>query len=116
MFNHGDFIANSGKKLSFKIECDDLTDSDIECMAFIVGKKFTFREVIGVPTGGLRLAKALEPYVSEKGNILVVDDVLTTGASMEKYRTPDSVGVVIFSRGICPEWIYPIFKLSSIFI
>jgi hypothetical protein len=51
---------------------------------------------------------------------LIVDDVLTTGASMEAARAklwPGSLplGVVIFARGPCPDWVWPIFRLDPTF-
>lgn len=112
MFNTGTFTSHSGKTLSFKIECDDLTTDDLNTLAQIVGQRFKFGSVIGVPKGGLRFARALIPYCTT-GPILVVDDVLTTGKSMEEYRvTENDVGVVIFARGPCPVWIHPIFTLT----
>jgi hypothetical protein len=107
------FTMHSGERGNFKIECDGLTDEDWATLAFIVSQRLTFRRVIGVPTGGLKFAKALEPYVSEDGPVLIVDDVLTTGRSMEEFRSIFSfpcIGVVAFARGECPDWVSPIFR------
>ena len=67
----------------------------------------------GVPTGGTRLADALGPYKTDEGVDLIVDDVLSTGASMEEARKQflDPIGVVIFARGQCPDWVYPVFEM-----
>ena len=49
------------------------------------------------------------------GDMLIVDDVLTTGASMEHERARCSgrtIGVVLFARGPCPEWIHPVFRMD----
>lgn len=112
LFTWGDFVANSGKTLPFKVECDALTDEDIECAARYVAGRFRFKNVVGVPRGGLRLAAALGEYVGVWDHDrpddhlpfppLIVDDVLTTGGSMERMRAemnwPDAVGFVIFDR------------------
>ena len=85
-------------------------------MAYIVKEKVKFREVIGIPEGGVRFAQALERYKQGGYPTLIVDDVLTTGASMEairKKRGRDSIGIVLFARGECPNWITPLFRLSS---
>lgn len=114
MFRLGNFRSHSGLDLSFKIECDDLTYSDIEAVASVLGT-IGFREVIGVPRGGLRLAAAMGPYKDTRSDrTLIVDDVLTTGTSMEEVRTKTEgpvIGAVIFARGPVPGWIIPMFTL-----
>lgn len=113
------FRSHSGLDLAWKIDCDALTDADLATLAAQVHRKFShFHRVVGVPRGGLRFATALEPYADPKvyGVTLIVDDVLTTGASMEKMRdslaTDYVIGVVIFARTPCPRWIRPIFTLA----
>lgn len=116
LFVNDSFISHSGKELPFKIDCDGLSEEDIETIASIIGNRLTFRDVVGVPEGGLRLASALVRYCFSEGPILIIDDVLTTGASMEEKRKEvgeNSVGVVIFARGWCPNWVRPIFHLSG---
>jgi len=111
------FISHSGKKLDFKIECDFLTDADLNVFAHIILKKYNFSNVIGIPRGGVRLSNLLKHHQnSESKHILIVDDVLTTGDSMEKMRSKfidksNIKGVVMFSRGKTPNWIDPIFQL-----
>ncbi len=101
-------------KSDFKIECDALTHDDIECIAYLIQQRTgSFSRVVGIPRGGLRLSEALEQYCSE-GPVLICDDVLTTGGSMERMRERiggETMGVVIFSRGKCPEWIKPLFQM-----
>ena len=116
LFRNEAFVSHSGLRLSFKIECDALTEDDIETLAAIIGSKHLFGDVYGVPRGGLRLASALQKYRSIDGPTLIVDDVFTTGASMEKARREtgeNSFGVVAFSRARCPAWITPIFQLAD---
>ncbi len=62
LLKQGEFTLHSGEKSFFKIDCDFLTDEDIETLAFMVSKKIKFSGVSGVPTGGNRLKKALEKY------------------------------------------------------
>jgi orotate phosphoribosyltransferase len=112
LFQRGAFKLHSGAFTDWKIDCDALTDEDIETLAEQIGRRFRFGSVEGVPTGGLRLAVALERYLlPDSLPLLIVDDVLTTGASMEEQRAGrDAIGVVIFSRGACPGWVTPIFQ------
>lgn len=111
MFNKTDFISHAGKKMEWKIECDDLTDDDLETLAYVVSKKLTFGSVYGIPRGGVRFAKMLERYCTEGGRLLV-DDVFTTGMSMDAEHREGDAGLVIFSRGETPDWVTSIFKLN----
>lgn len=126
LFSRGNFTSSAGLELSWKIECDALTDEDIETLAHAVHEKMGaihFRKVVSVPRGGDRLAGALGKYLDPNGGrVLIVDDVLTTGASMERARNAELrytsgvqiSGVVIFSRVAWPpSWIYPIFRMTG---
>lgn len=116
LFQIKKFTSHSGKELTWKIDCDALTDEDIECLAELISGTMDFHKVYGIPTGGLRLAKALEKYVNSTSSFtLVVDDVLTTGESIKPAMLEHSpaMGVVIFSRsGVIPPFVYPIFQLD----
>lgn len=117
LFNLGHFVLHAGKSSAWKIDCDYLTNGDLQTLAALITKLAgPFREVRGVPTGGLRLARYLEPYRQKDGPCLLVDDVLTTGSSMEAMRhTADKdlevVGAVIFARGPCPSWVKAVFQV-----
>jgi len=118
LFQKGKFELHSGVISDFKIDCDAFTDADIETIAYIISKNIKFKDVVGVPSGGLRLEKALEKYISNRGCHLIVDDVLTTGDSMnvlKKEMYGDNglgvKGVVIFARNKCPDWIHPVFNM-----
>ena len=119
LFQLKDFIMHSGKPGWFKIECDYLTDMDWVTLATIIVSRFPyFGSVVGVPTGGLKLESALRPYIT-KGSQLIVDDVLTTGKSMEEqrefqkntYGIESQIGVVVFARTRPAGWIYPVFQM-----
>jgi len=116
LFIRQNIILHSGQKSDFKIECEALTDEDIETLAYLISKKFRFSRVIGIVRGGMRLMLAMEQYISpeEKFPVLIVDDVLTTGGSMEdakKKLGEPCLGVVIYARGECPYWVYPVFQM-----
>ncbi len=109
----GDFVLHSGSRSRFKIDCDALTDADLEAAAAWLSQALLpFGTVEGVPRGGLRLAEALRKYAmpGDQG-LLLVDDVLTSGASLEKQRAGrKAVGAVLFSRTlIYPSWVTALF-------
>jgi hypoxanthine phosphoribosyltransferase len=118
MITFGEFRSHSGILLPWKLECDDLSDNDIRGLAAIIASKFYFRGVHGVPRGGIRLANALQRYTVSHSNypLLIVDDVMTTGTSMEETKKKlgkianNAYGVVLFSRtNVIPNWIFPLF-------
>jgi len=105
LFVFGDFALHSGQRSSWKIDCDALSDEDIQTLAHMARSILPpFGDVIGVPRGGLRLADALRG-TSFGHRVLVVDDVLTTGASMLRYMKTcgdNPLGLVIFNRSTEP--------------
>ena len=137
LFSSGDFLLSSGRHSEFKIDCDNLLESDIKTLAWMISEMVgPFSEVQGVPSGGMILANFMTTYAIPSqvdhpdprmwGRRLIVDDVLTTGGSMERARQahlesqPEAVrakhmviGAVIFSRGQCPPWIQPLFQLHG---
>lgn len=119
LFQSGTFKLHSGALSSFKIDCDALTDNDLSTLVLMVAKMVgKFGSVEGVPTGGILLAEALGKYIDPTSHTyLIVDDVLTTGRSMEELRSSyiatDVVGAVLFARGQCPSWIKPLWQLHE---
>lgn len=113
LFQLGNFTSAAGLKLTWKIECDALTDDDWQCIAAVVGPGLDFGEVEGVPNGGVKLAHYLKPYATGQG-LLIAEDVLTTGNSMNRHRAGRPAdGLVLFSRAILvPPWVRPILQLS----
>lgn len=123
LFQLGKFTLSSGRQSSYKIDCDALTDEDWECLAYMASRRIPkFSHVDGVPTGGLKFAKALQKYATlpkESCVFMIADDVLTTGASMEKHADglPECtvLGVCVFARGPCPHWVTALFPLPEEF-
>lgn len=99
LFLSREFQLASGQQSDFKIDCDALSDNEIAvCARLLIKRLPKFGAVDGVPTGGNRLASAMLPYVTD-GPLLIVDDVWTTGNSMERYRAGrDAIGAVLFFR------------------
>lgn len=120
LFQSGRFKLHSGKISNFRIECDSFKKHDWEALAILVANKHVFDMVIGIPRGGMQLAKSLKKFNNHYSDtILIVDDVLTTGNSMEKMKKEvvlnfpnrEVIGVVVFSRDLCLDWVRPIFKM-----
>jgi len=118
LFRHGGFKLHSGASSTWKIDCDALTDEDLEVIAELISTIVPpFGKVEGVPRGGLRLAEAMGKHAGgPAGRLLIVDDVLTTGLSMEIHRGErEAYGAVIFSRASdWPTWIRPLFAMPSL--
>jgi orotate phosphoribosyltransferase len=117
IFKTGNFILASGLKSNFKIDCDDLTEFDLHSLALYAKDLIPkFKEVYGVPTGGLRFANQMKKFKSNTGNILVIDDVFTTGKSITEFindnELTDVQGLVIFARNQPFDWIKSIFTMT----
>lgn len=124
LFQTGEFKLNSGKISDFKIDCDYLSDEDLAALALKIAASVKFHKVFGVPSGGVRLEQALKKYEYKDKSYyptLIVDDVLTSGGSMERfvetlknsYEIKNYLGIVIFARKRCPDWITPIFQMHD---
>lgn len=127
LFPRGLYQLHSGGYSVWRVDCDALTDADLETVATLIYRRlpWPFGSVEGVPRGGLRLADAMQPYrQSHSRNHLIVDDVLTTGASLEEARRlytgsgsylpgAQVMGAVIFARSDPPRWVTPLWLLSS---
>jgi len=106
---------HSGITSHWKIDCDALTEHDWECLAAMAAEIAPpFHSVLGVPRGGFKFASALKKYRrADSDHTLLVDDVLTTGRSMEHWRLRNDVGLVVFARGKCPDWVTPLFQMPT---
>ena len=124
LFKSGDFVSHSGLKLKWKIECDALSDPEwFTISQMIMETTPPFKEAIGIPRGGVKLGNLLNQYGTGKREdpILLVDDVLTTGDSMEEFkrtrqwRDPSKyIGWVVFARTSPSDWVNVLFQMPKI--
>lgn len=114
LFQTGKFTLHSDDKRDWKIECDALSEREWATIAWMMFPHLAaFGKVIGVPRGGHALARALGPYVMSGCKTLLVDDVLTTGQSMEHARMlyPGAHGAVVFATCKPPDWVSVLFQM-----
>lgn len=113
-----DFIGAGGQSLSWKIECDVLSDADLKTIAAVCAPSLPkFCEAVGVPCGGLRLAAAMNAYADPAAKrVLIVDDVWTTGKSMTAIGASyaEWIGFVAFARGPLPSHVSSFMSISSV--
>ena len=125
LFQTGDFILHSGQKSRRLIDCSALTDEDIKTVAeWLTELRGGFKLVFPVSESVARLAKAMEHEQCEfNSRVLIVDDVLSTGASMwgkraelaKTYGWDKIIGAVIFARRPTPDWIVALWNIGSKF-
>lgn len=117
LFRYGNFTLASGATSTWKIDCDALTSEDWDALAAMAVQILPpFGYVEGVPQGGIPFANALRRYRTEGSKtLLIAEDVVTTGGSMERFRGGRAltIGVVVFARGRCPEWVIPLFQMPE---
>lgn len=120
----GDFTLASGQHSEFKIECDYLTEEDWSTAAYLLSQQLPiFDYVYWVPTGGERFSEHFYKFVNynySEAKILIVDDVWTTGGSVNRFIDANSfdrekvICAVLFARGETPDWVYPLFTMNGI--
>ena len=128
LFITGPFVLHSGEETDFLIDCEGLEDKDLEALAHMAYHKMGIvpRAVEGIPEGGLRFADAMRSVIEgrrgyvQHGPLLIVDDVLTTGTSMEKAcgqpgfaLNVNAVGCVIFARSTPAPGITALFQMCD---
>ena len=124
LFQSQNFKSHSGLDLNWKIECDALSDPEwFTISKMIMERTPPFREAVGIPRGGVKLGDLLNEHATgnEKDPICIVDDVLTTGNSMDYFlnqyqrnRTPFmAIGWVVFARVQTPIWVRALFQMSG---
>ena len=126
LFQKIDFTSHAGLDLTWKIEMDALSHREWECISHMIRELSPpFREAIGIPRGGNVLGKLLNRHGpgKEEDPICIVDDVLTTGMSMDTYREEMDIerwqkscalGWVVFARVRPPKWIKALFQMPVI--
>lgn len=115
LFKSGDFILPTGERTDWVINCDSLTDEDMQTLARIAADLLPpFGAVIPVMRNGPRFAQALTRYTQEGGRLLIAEDVVTTGNSMEEIRDGrDCLGIAIFARRPPPVWITALWTMPA---
>jgi len=124
LFQSINFKSHSGLDLSWKIEMDALEDQDwFTIKRMILELTPPFREAVGIPNGGVKLGELLNEHATGKEGdpVCIVDDVLTTGESMEYFlsqywrnRRPfTAIGWVVFARIAPPLWVTALFQMPA---
>ncbi len=125
LFQAGDFISHAGLALKWKIECDALQSEEWDCIALMIKGYLDrpFRYAEGIPRGGIALANALNKYRTDNRHhqILVCDDVWTTGTSFKEYRNEHHPGTlraelikwVVFARRPTNDGVKALFTMPS---
>ena len=100
---------------------DALSHKEWECIALMIMELTPpFKEAIGIPRGGNILGKLMNHHGTGKREdpICIVDDVLTTGGSMNEFKTKRQwrnpskyIGWVVFSRSQTPHWVNALFQM-----
>ena len=123
LFKSIEFKSHSGLDLNWKIEMDVLSDPEwFTISKMIMEISPPFRKAVGIPRGGVKLGHLLQAHATgdKKDPICIVDDVLTTGESMNdfkrqnQWRTPTQyIGWVVFARTRCPVWVTALFQMPA---
>ena len=122
LFRSINFKSHSGLDLSWKIEMDVLSDREwFTIKKMIMEITPPFREAVGIPRGGAFLGDLLNEHATGKEGdpVCIVDDVLTTGESMEYFVTQyrrnrcpfTAIGWVVFARVQPPDWVQALFQM-----
>ena len=119
LFVEETFVGHSGGTLHWKIEMDALSDKEWMCIAHMIADiSEPFQAAIGVPRGGIKLSGYLNEYCTHAPTdpYLIVDDVMTTGGSMEEFKKENfkdkhAIGWVVFARGTMPIWVDALFRM-----
>lgn len=114
------FTMHSGGSSQFKLEADALTqEATVAAALWLLPTLGDFGSVEFVPSKSNLvpqwMAETLSPYTKKSAKpVLICDDVLTTGASMEAKRAGRlGVGAVVFARGPAPHWIHALLHLDA---
>ena len=125
LFQKVDFKSHSGLNLSWKIECDEISKKEWKCLAEMIMdyEKRPFQAALGIPRGGIILGTYLNEYSTQniEDPYLIVDDVLTTGGSMDDFvnsyfrnRKPNYFGWVVFARNKPQHWVKALYQMPKV--
>jgi len=90
LFQQYNYTGHAGDSLTWKIECDALSDDEWKILAntLLTYEKRPFRVAVGIPRGAVKLGNALNVFATGESHhpVLVVDDVYTTGTSFREFK------------------------------
>ena len=107
LFQEYNYVGHAGGNLTWKIECDAITDAEWKVLATVLlqYEKRPFRVAVGIPRGATKLGNILNEFATGEPQhpVLVVDDVYTTGTSFREfkakhYKDEHIIQWVIFAR------------------
>ena len=127
LFQQCNFKSHAGLDLTWKIECDAVSDAEWECFAKMISEIEVrqFSKVVGIPRGGIKLQNALSHYVSgnDTDPVLIVDDVWTTGTSFREFTEIQLIkndieqngwfGWCIFARTQATDGVTALFQMPA---
>ena len=116
LFEKKNFISHAGIPMTWKLECDAISESEWEALATMIMdyQKEPFGKVVGIPRGGIPLQKALEPFATgnDTDPLLVVDDVYSTGTSFIEFcGEDDCLKWVVFARKTTENGVRALFTM-----
>ena len=124
LFQIGDFKSHAGLPLSWKIECDAITNDEWQCIARMIMEyqKEPFRYAVGIPRGGHGLGFALNAHATDNPDhrVLICDDVYTTGTSFkefviqENYNEEEIIKWVAFARKPTTDNVNALFTMPEL--
>ena len=123
LFQIGDFKSHAGLPLSWKIECDAITNDEWRCIARMIMEYQTqpFRYAVGIPRGGSPLGYALNAHATDNADhpVLICDDVYTTGTSFKQfvekgnYNEEEIIKWVAFARKPTTDNVNALFTMPE---
>lgn len=119
LFRTGPFTLHSGRVSPWKIDCDALTGEDWDTLARVAALDvLPFFSIVEAVPGAEYFADAMrryaQPQYDPNRGLLIVDDVLTTGGSMETQRLGrTATGLVVFARQRPAPWITALFTFNA---
>lgn len=115
LFKLGNFILSSGERTDWVIDCNALSDGDIKAMVSIaIGILPPFGSVVATTHGDMRFVQELSHHSQDGGRLLIAQDVITNGNSMEEARDGrDAIGICMFARQKPPSWVKAVWRLDD---
>jgi hypothetical protein len=122
LFQSVDFISHAGKPMTWKIECDAISDDEWVTLAKMIREveRRSWSKAVGIPRGGVALGKALDTYSTGNPDhpILIADDVYTTGTSFiefkaEHYSDVATIEWCVFARKATERRVKALFTMET---